>query len=997
LKRVSSKKIADKPRKTSPASAPRSRRAKATPKPGLRIVGMGGSAGGLEAFEQFFAHMPADSGFAFVLVPHLDPTHKGIMAEILQRQTRMPVVQIEDGMRVKENCVYVIPPNTDLSILRGKLQLLEPTAPRGLRMSIDFFFRQLAEDQREKAVGIVLSGMGTDGSLGLKAIKEHAGLAMAQEPASAKYNGMPQSAVSTGLVDIVAKAEDLSARLIQVIAHVPAKPRKEIVENEDFSNVLEKVFVVLRLRTGNDFSCYKKSTICRRIERRMGVHQFDRLSHYLRYLQENPQEVDLLHKELLIGVTNFFRDPGLFEYLRTKALPDLFKARRRDTPLRIWTPACSTGEEAFSLAMILKETLETTLLKAPSAFQIFATDIDKGALSEARQGLFSSNLALDVSKERLDRFFDREDDNFRVKKEIRDTIIFAPQNILVDPPFTKLDVLCCRNFLIYINSETQKKVLPLFHYGLNPGGLLILGTAEGASGFGHLFAPLDKKWKVFRTLVPAVRPAIEIPAALSRHTDIPGRTLEKSKETTTDMSYAVQRALLDAYAPASLVVNAAGDIAYVNGHTGRYLEQPSGKVNVNVFAMARQGLRDELSIAIHDAAKRASEVTIRNVKVKTNGGFAELNLVVKPLDSPAMHGMFLVIFEELRKDRPKATDKKKPAPAHAGNHDAELHDELRRTKQLLQNTVEEMEGAQEELRSANEELQSYNEELQSTNEELTTSKEELQSLNEEMQTVNAELQSKIDELSQSNNDMKNLLNGIDVATIFLDNDLNIKRFTPQAVNIAHLIAGDVGRPFAHIVASLKYDRVLDDAKAVLDTLLPREAQVQADNDHWYHMRVLPYRTTDNVIDGVVMTFTDISAQKKIEEILRERSLDLEQTRKYAENVVAAVQIPLVVLDDQLRIVSASNALCETFKLSAQAIEGRSFCEACGTQGNDCELTRLLGEVLHRNAEFKDYRFRHDFPVVGHKQLLLSARAISQASDGTPSILLTLVDITETDV
>ncbi len=472
-------------------------------------------------------------------------------------------------------------------------------------------------------------------------------------------------------------------------------------------------------------------------------------------------------------------------------------------------------------------------------------------------------------------------------------------------------------------------------------------------------------------------------------------TEEKRKEPPADVSYAVQRALLDAYAPVSLVVNPAGDILYVNGHTGKYLETPSGKVNVNVFAMARQGLKDALSIAIHDAVKGHSEIAFDDVKVKTDGGSTTINLRIKPLEEPpAMHGMFLVIFEDSAQDRPKKTGPKKPEPARPGRRSAEVHDELRRTRQLLQNTVEEMQGAQEELRSANEELQSYNEELQSTNEELTTSKEELQSLNEEMQTVNAELQSKIDELSQSNNDMKNLLNGIDVATIFLDNDLNIKRFTPQAVNIAHLIAGDVGRPFAHVVNSLKYDRILDDAKTVLDTLLPKEAQVQTNNDSWYHMRVLPYRTSDNVIDGVVITFTDISAQKNTEEILRKQSAELEQTRRYAESIVAAMQVPLVILNGQLQIVSASHSFCETFKVSANMVEGRPLYEICDGRWDESQLKKLLEDASKNNAEFKDYQFQHDFPGVGRKQLLLGARRIAQNDKQSNLILFTMVDVTQ---
>ncbi len=952
------------------------------------IVGMGGSAGGLEAFEQFFSKLPSDTGLAFVLVPHLEPTHKGMMPELLRRHTKMAVVEVEDGMLVEPNRVYVIPPNADLAILHGKLQVLEPAAPRGLRMPIDFFFRQLAADQKERAIGILLSGMGSDGTLGLKAIKEDFGMAMTQDPASAKYDAMPRSAINTGLVDYVAPAEELPAKLIQYVNHTPQPLDDHDVAEAEPSTALQKVFVLLRARTGNDFSCYKNNTISRRLERRMSVHQFDSLPRYVRFLQESPQEVDLLYKELLIGVTSFFRDPGLFDFLREKAIPRLLQDRPKDSPLRVWNPGCSTGEETYSLAIVLKECLEGLRLQDSPTIQVFATDIDKDAIEKARQGVFAASIASDVPPERLAQSFVREDDRYRIRKEIRNLVIFAPQNILVDPPFTKLDIVCCRNLLIYVNVEAQSKLLPLLHYALNPGGLLILGTAESIGGFSRLFSPLDQKWKVFQRTEVSERIFAELPARVSRRERAVVPVADKAKEPVMDIFYAAQRALLDLYGPPSVVVTVEGDIIYVNGRTGKYLEPSSGKVNVNVFAMAREGLREELDIAIHNAARQKTTVTTSGVRVKSNGGFSTITLTVKPLAEPAdLRGMLLVVFEEVATGHSEAAAERRPTPAGTGEPATELEEELRRTRERLQSTIEEMQAAQEEVQSANEELQSNNEELQSANEELTSSKEELQSLNEEMQTVNAELQAKIAELSQSNSDMRNLLNGTEIATIFLDDHLCVKRFTAQASQVVNLIASDVGRPISHFATNLRYDRLVQDAKEALDTLVPKEVQVQASDGRWYNMRVLPYRTADNVIDGVVMTFADTTVLKQTEAQLRE-------AREFAESIVATIREPLLVLDGELRVISASRSFYATFKVAPVEVEGRLLYEIGRRQWDVPELRQLLEDILPKNTQFDNFRVEHDFPAIGRKTLLLNARRLTSKEYRKNLILLAMEDITQ---
>jgi two-component system, chemotaxis family, CheB/CheR fusion protein len=966
----------------------------------VRVVGMGGSAGGLEAFGQFFSHLPPDTGLAFVLVPHLEPTHKGMMPELLQRHTKMKVVEVEDAMAVEANRVYIIPPNADLSILNGKLQVLEPVAPRGLRMPIDNYFRHLAADQKEKAIVILFSGMGSDGTAGLRAVKEHSGLAMVQDPASAKFDGMPQSAVNTGLADCIASAEDLAARLVEFI-HDSPKPVEDGDQPEvEPSAAMQKVFVLLRARTGNDFSCYKNNTISRRIERRLVVHRFDSLPRYVRFLQENPQEVELLYRELLIGVTSFFRDPGLFDALKDTVIPRLLEDRPKDRPLRVWNPGCSTGEESYSLAIVLKECLAGLSLDDGPAVQIFATDIDTDAIEMARQGRYSAGIVPDVSAERLDRFFVGEGESFRIKREVRDLVVFAPQNILVDPPFTKLDIVCCRNFMIYINAETQKKLLPILHYVLNPGGFLVLGPAEGIGGFEHLFAPVDQKWKVFQRREASQQVLIEMPASrvLHERTGLP--VSEKAREPM-DILYAAQRALLDWYGPPSVVINSEGDILYFNGRTGKYLEPSSGKINVNVFAMAREGLREELGLALHNAAKQKTAITRSGVRVKSNGGSSTVNLTIRPLADPAdLRGMFLVVFEEVA-DPPRSTVAEDARavretilpPAGTTAPPSEIEEELGRTRARLQSTIEEMQAAKEELRSMNEELQSNNEELQSTNEELTSSKEELQSLNEEMQTVNAELQAKIGELTCSNNDMKNLLNGIEIATIFLGNDLGIKRFTPQATRIVNLVPGDVGRPFRDFATKLKVDRLVPAAKEVLDTLVTQEVQVQAVDDRWYNMRILPYRTVDNVIEGVVMTFADITANKQLEESLRQQQVELRVARDYAESVIATIREPLVVLDDELRIVSASRAFYRTFQVTPAETEGRLLYEIGERQWDIGALRQLLEGTILKDAQFDDFRVDRGFPNGTHRVFLLNARRIAGEGRQRGLILLAIEETT----
>jgi chemotaxis methyl-accepting protein methylase/PAS domain-containing protein len=843
------------------------------------VVGIGASAGGLEALEQFLRHVPANSGVAFVIVQHLDPTHKGIMPELLQRATAMEVSQVSDRMQVKPNCVYVIPPNKDMSILHGTLHLFDPAAPRGLRLPIDFFLRSLADDCKDRAIGVILSGMGSDGTMGLRAIKEKAGLGLAQEPSSAKFDSMPKSAIDAGLADIVAPVEELPAKIVAYLQHALHVTRVQPVLELKDQSALEKVLILLRAQTGHDFSMYKKSTVYRRVERRMGIHQIEKIAHYARYLQANPQEVELLFNELLIGVTSFFRDPAVWQQLRDEAFPALFASRPGGGVLRAWSVGCSTGEEAYSLAMVFKEALEQVKPRGNFSLQIFATDLDSISISLARQGRYPANISADVSSERLRRFFYEEEGSYRVGKEIRELVTFATQNVIMDPPFTKLDILVCRNLLIYLVPELQKKLLPLFHYSLNPGGLLFLGSAETVGNFSELFAPLHAKSRIYRR-GSALLGGEPVAFPSSFLAPQPPTTKESiMPKTAPNLQSLADQLLLQHFAPPAVLTNDQGDIVYISGRTGKYLEPAAGKANWNIFAMAREGLRFELSSAFQKAARQKAPVTVRGGKVGTNGSTQLVDVTTQRVETPEpLQGMMMTVFHDVAPAAEvKVTGRGRSASVASGRI-AELEQELGQSREEMRSTREEMQTSQEELKSMNEELQSTNEELQSTNEELTTSKEEMQSMNEELQSVNAEQQARVDELSRMSADMKNLLDSTEIVTVFLDNDLKVRRFTSGANLIFKLIPSDVGRPLSDIACDLDCPDLLDDARQVLRTLVFSEKPVSASGGRWFNVRIMPYRTLENVIDGVVITFADISTAKVLE-------LRLQETERQSRNLI----------------------------------------------------------------------------------------------------------------
>jgi two-component system CheB/CheR fusion protein len=901
-------------RKNQPAAAipkktpsPQADNARSAGRSTFPIVGIGASAGGLEVLELFLKNVPVGSGMAFVIVQHLDPTHKGILAELLQRVTPMKVSQIKDRTRVQPDRVYVIPPNKDLSILHGVLHLLDPVAPRGLRLPIDFFLRSLAADSEDHSIGVILSGMGADGTLGLKAIKEKAGVVFVQDPASAKFDGMPRSAVEAGLADIVAPVEALPGKIIAYLRHVPLVASPGLAEEDKSHSAFEKIVILLRAQTGHDFSLYKTNTVYRRIERRMGIHQIRRIATYVRFLQENPHELELLFKELLIGVTNFFRDPAAWEQLKAEVIPALLKDRPPSQALRVWVPACATGEEAYSLAIVFKEALEQLKPAQKHTLQIFATDLDRDAIGKARAGVFPANIAADVSPERLNRFFVQLDHKYQVAKSIRELVIFALQNVIMDPPFTRLDLVSCRNLLIYLTPGLQKKLFPLFHYSLNPGGVLVLGNAETVGEFTDLFAPLAGKTQLYRRLESSLRvEPVEFPASfMPARKDVPPPP--KPLKTTANLQSQAEQLLLQRYSPAAVLVNDKGDIIFINGHTGKYLEPAAGKANLNLFAMAREGLGYELTGAFRKALRQKDAVIRKNVKVGTDAGVQTVDLTVQVIAEPeALRGLVMIVFTEVTTP-PETKGPAKKGHSASSARMAVLERDLEQNRQELQTTREEMRTSQEEAKSANEELQSANEEMQSTNEELTTSQEEMQSMNEELQTLNAELQHKVEDLSRLNNDMKNLLDNTELATVFLDPALRVRLFTAGSNRIFKLIPADVGRPITDITSELACPELADDAREVLRTLAVHEQAVAARDGRWFLVRIMPYRTLENMIDGVVMTFADITASKMLEGKLRSTQAGMEKH----------------IADQDLKLEQADKALQEEIKHSQRGQDADS--------------------------------------------------------------------------
>ena len=958
----------------------------------LAIVGIGASAGGLEAMEEFFGHMPVKSGMAFAVVQHQDPDQPSFLPEILQRFTQMPVVEIEEnGTRARPDTIYIKPPGADLSILKGTFILLKPITIFGAKTSIDTFFRHLADDQDGKAVGIILSGMGSDGTLGIRAMKERTGMVMAQEPASSKFGTMPQSAIATGLVDYIAAAMDLPRLLCEYVDANMELRKQHANVTPMLENDLAKIFVLIRARTGQDFTLYKRSTIIRRIERRMGLHQLAVMDDYIRYLRENPSEIEILSKELLIGVTRFFRDPGSWDALLGKALSDLILSRPTGSMLRIWVVGCSTGEEAYSMSIMLQEHLEKLGRAGEIQFQIFATDTERESIDIARIGRYPINIEADVSTERLEKFFIKESGMYRIHPHLRESLIFAPQNIILDPPYTHLDIISCRNLLIYLSPELQRKLIMLFHYALNSGGILFLGCAESIGGYNIFFGTVDGKWKIFQKKdVSATAGLPDQPSvfAVKSHAQmVRGESSASSKMHS--LTTIAQQQLLELYAPPAVIITEDGDIVYFHGRTGKYLEPSPGKANLNIFAMARESLRYTLISLLRTAAAEKREVTAENVDMPTEdgNGTRHVRLKLHPISKhPERADLYLVVFEETAETKPPQDELEVPDQAAflQDNNLEVLKREIAETRSELKRAAEERQASAEEMTSMNEELQSANEELQSTNEELTTSKEELQSLNEELLTVNAELEGKIEAFSLSNDDMQNLLRATEIPMLFLDSKLRVRRFTDAIKPIVSLISNDAGRSIADLNINLKGYSFVNDVQAVLDTLQFKEKHVETTEGNWFLMRIMPYRTSENHINGVVVTFNEITAIKELERSLKD-------AKSYAQNIVDTIQESLLVLNSSMQVVYANRSFYETFRVTPPETEGRLIYAIGNKQWNIPGLHQLLEDILPENAAFEGYKVEHDFPEIGRRIIRLNARKIESSKENL--ILLAMEDVT----
>ncbi|MBV6273613.1 PAS domain-containing protein [Alcaligenaceae bacterium CGII-47] len=949
-----------------------------------RIVGIGASAGGVEALSSFFDAMPADSACAFVIILHLDPTRESQMARVLSSHTEMPVLQVKDEMRIMPNHVYVIAPDYDLEVGGGVLHLMKPSETRGHRKPVDVLFRSLARDQGDQSIAIVLSGNGTNGTDGLKDIRAEGGLILAQSPDTAKFDGMPSSAIAADLVDYILAPAKMPEALLTFLNHRRVALPGEPLATTDAHTAYREILEILQTRDGHDFKSYKLSTLSRRIQRRPNLKDMKTLDEYADLLRNDPVEVAALVKDLLINVTSFFRDPEAWKTLQEKAIEPIIANRENRSPIRVWTPSCSTGEEAYSIAMLVTERAEA----AGKQFdlKVFATDARESNLQKARNGIYPEAALSGFPPERLRRFFDKTDGSYQVKKDLRNLLVFAPQNLLSDPPFSRMDLISCRNLLIYLEADAQKKIITLAHFALRDKGYLFLGNAETIGRHDNIFETISKKWRIYRKIGPMRHDILNFPSLRGTSKPRPPNERVTFLESNTSVGDVARRALLEHYAPASVLIDGNAGVLYYHGQTGDYLEQPTGEPTKDLIAMARHGLAAKLRGAVQEAMDGNKRVTT-SARVRYEGTSRPVTIIVTPLTVALGDGdRLLVSFEQTPSALTQSTTDRRDSQQGANDvHD--LQEELTAVRFRLQNTIEHLETTNEELKASNEETTSMNEELQSTNEELETSKEELQSFNEELNTINSQLQHKIVELEDVTNDLNNLLTGSEVATLFLDNKFCIKWFSPTTRELFDLVSSDIGRPVSHFARKFSDDNLLPDAEQVLTKLSTIEAEVSADSGRWYLRRMLPYRTQDNHIAGVVITFNDITDQKHATDAVHD-------ARIYSEAVIETIRQPLLVLTADLRVKSANRAFYGQFRARQRDTEGQPIDALGNGQWAIPRLQALLKEVLSKNQFVEDFEVEHDFRDIGRRCMMLNARKLVRKGHSEELIVLAIEDVSE---
>lgn len=917
----------------------------------ILVVGIGASAGGLEAIGELIRYVPTE-GVAYIAVQHLAPDHESLLTQLLARSSRMQVVTATDGVTLEPRHVYVIPPNADIAVMHGVVRIMTPSGTQRPHLPVDYLFRSLAEDQGHSAIGVVLSGTGTDGTLGLKAIKAAGGFTFCQEPSTAKYDGMPRSARESGAADYCLPLKQIGEELARIAkpGHVRLTARRAPEPAFD-ENQLAKIFVLIRSEFGNDLTQYKQSTIDRRIERRMMFQKLERLADYVRYVQENRDELKALYEDILISVTRFFREPETFEALKIKVFPQLLEQRNPNHPIRVWVPACATGEEAYSIAMCLLEFCEDKLRE--ERVQIFGTDVDEDSIQHARRGVYPVNIALDVSPERLHRFFVKKDNEFQIARRIRDMLVFSRQNILRDAPFSHLDLVSCRNLLIYLQPTVQKKVLRIFHYALKPTGHLLLGTSETVGDAPELFSPVDRKNKIYSKRIVAPQTAVEVGFGAPAPAE-PTRELASTRPTLSLQGLA-DRQVLGLYGPPGVVVSENFDILQFRGHTGPFLDPAPGAASLDILKVARFDLHIGLKRALHQARSERVRVTT-DLTYQEDGKPGLVKIDVVPLqDLDTGTRCFLVLFQRMPPQMEVAVVSPEPGKTDEAllplaQRNQELEHELTMAKEYLQETIEERESTLEELKSANEELQSSNEELQTTNEELETSKEELQSTNEELITVNEELQNRMTELSQTNDDLYNVLAGVDNVVVIVGMDLRIRRYTSSAEKLLNLVPADLGRSVSFFDSFLGIGAVESKVSTVIHSLSTLEEEVLASNQRWYALRVSPYKTLDHAIRGALVTLVDIDARKRVLDMTRDAGA-------YAARFLGAIGHPLLILDRKLRVVWANDAFLSTLQLSAEETVGSALASLGAKEFADPGLRERLEGVFASASSLRNYEIR----------------------------------------